>query len=83
MKDPSLTGIEDKKLQFMQKMFVESKSLSKSEMIPFFMALASKSKRENIQFTEDETKRIVSVLQANSTPEELAKMNLIMKRWGK
>ncbi|NLL79898.1 MAG: hypothetical protein GX234_08930 [Clostridiales bacterium] len=83
MKDPSLADIDSRKLDFMQKMFIESKSLSKKEMMPFFMALAMKSKKENIQFTEDETNRIIAVLKANSTPEELKKMDFVMKKWGK
>ncbi|MBO5292255.1 MAG: hypothetical protein J6B10_03625 [Lachnospiraceae bacterium] len=83
MKDPSLADIDPKKLNFMQKMFLESRSLSQKEMIPFFMALAMKSKKENIHFTEDETNRIISVLKANSTPDELRKMDFIMKKWGK
>lgn len=83
MKDPSLADIDPVKLEFMQKMFLESKTLSQKELLPFFMALAMRSKKQNIHFTEDETNRIIAVLKANSTPEELNKMDFIMKKMGK
>ncbi len=83
MKDPSLSNIDTAKLDFMQKMFLESKALSTKELLPFFMALAMRSKKEHIQFTEDEVDRIISVLKLNSSSEELAKMDFILKRMGK
>lgn len=83
MKDPSLSNIDIKKLQFMQKIFMESRSLSPKELMPFFMALAMRSRQENIHFSEDETNRIIAVLKQHSTPDELNKMDFIMKKWGK
>lgn len=83
MKDPSLSNIDGKKLQFLQKMFFESRSLSQKELMPFFMALAMRSKKENIHFTEDETNRIIAVLKNHSTPDELSKIDFVMKKWGK
>ena len=83
MNDPSLADIEVKKLDFMQKIFLESRSLSQKELIPFLMALAMRSRKENIRFTEDETNRIIAVLKQHSTPEELNKIDFVLKKWGK
>lgn len=81
MKDPTLSHIDKNKLQFMQKMFVESKDLTQKEMMPFFMALAMKSKKEHIRFTKEEADAIIAVLKANSSPQELTQMDRIMKMY--
>lgn len=81
MKDPTLSHIDKNKLQFMQKMFVESKDLTQKEMMPFFMALAMKSKKEKIHFTKEEADAIIAVLKANSSPQELTQMDRIMKMY--
>lgn len=83
MQDPSLADIDAKKLDFMQKMFLESRNLSQKELVPFLMALAMRSRKENIRFTDDETNRIIAVLKKYSTPDELSKMDFVMKKWGK
>lgn len=81
MKDPTLSHIDKNKLEFMQKMFVESKDLTQKEMMPFFMALAMKSKKEKIRFTKEEADAIIAVLKANSSPQELTQMDRIMKMY--
>lgn len=83
MSDPSLAHIEKNKLQFMQKMFVESRKLSQKEMMPFFMSLAMKSKREKIQFTQEEAEAVIAVLKKNSSEQELSQMDQIMKMYQK
>lgn len=60
-------------------MVFESSSLSQKELMPFLMALAQKSRTANITFTQEEMTVIIEAIKKYSTPEELMKMNQIMK----
>ncbi len=79
MQDASIQDIDPKKLDFLQKLVFESTSLSAKERLPFLLAIANRSKQENIHFTEDEMTRIVNVLKKISTPNEIAKMDQILR----
>ena len=79
MQEASVKDIPRKKLEFLQKLVFESKSLSQKELLPFLMALAQRSRAENISFSAVETTAIVDAIRKYSTPEELLKMNQIMK----
>ena len=77
MREPSLKDIPVDKLDFLQKMVFESKTLSQKELMPFLMALAQRSRSANI--TQEEMTVIIEAIKKYSTPEELMKMNQIMK----
>lgn len=79
MKEPTLKDIPEEKLIFLQQMVFESKNLSQKELIPFLMALAQRSKKASISFTQSEMTAIIDAIRKYSTPEELLKMNQIMK----
>ncbi len=79
MNDPALSAVPREKLDFLQQMVFESKKLSQKEMLPFFMALASKAKSANISFSQEEMTAIISVLENHSSPADLAKMHQVMK----
>lgn len=79
MKEPTLKNISQDKLDFLQKMVFESKNLSQKELVPFLMALAQRSRNANINFTQDEMNSIIEAIKKYSTPEEILKMNQIMK----
>lgn len=79
MNDVSLKDISKVKLDFLQKLVFESEHLTKKEQMPFLFALASRTKKEKIQFSQDEISRIVAVLKRNATPEEAAKMDKMLK----
>lgn len=78
MKDPAISNIAPEKLMFLQKMVFESQKLSQKELMPFLMALASKSKSNNISFSQEEMDIIIETLKKYSTPEELVKMNQVL-----
>ncbi len=80
MKDPSLAGIEPEKLEFLQTLVFESQSLTPRELLAFFMNL-SKQKNHSTTFSKEEMELIISVLKKNSSPEEIARMDKIMKMW--
>lgn len=79
MDDEALSGIDRQKLQFLQKLVFETKGLSQKEMMPFLMALAGKARASDISFTETEVSTIITVLKKHSTPEELSKMDRVLK----
>lgn len=79
MQEPSVSLIPKEKLDFLQKLVFESSRLSRKELLPFLMSLAQKSKSANITFSSQETDAIIQAIQKHSTPEELQKMNQIMK----
>lgn len=79
MGEPSLKDIPTEKLEFLQKMVFESRGLSQKELMPFLMALAQRSRQAQITFSQEEMTAIIEAIKKYSTPEELVKMNQIMK----
>ena len=78
MQDPAIQSIPQEKLQFLEKMFFESKKLSNKEKLPFFLSLAKKAKDSKIQFSKEEIDIILPVIKKNATPEELVKIDKMM-----
>lgn len=79
MQEPAVQNIPKEKLDFLQKLVFESKQLSQKELLPFLMALAQRSREEHISFSQEEMNAIIEAIRKYSTPEEIAKMNQIMK----
>lgn len=79
MSDERITNIPKVKLDFLQKIFFESKNLTQKEQLPFFMALAGRAKKDNISFSQDEINLIMEVIKDHSSPEEIAKINQTIK----
>lgn len=79
MKEPALAGISSNKLEFLQNMLFESQKHTGKEMLPFFMSLAMKAKSQNITFSQEEIDTIVPILKKFASPEELGKMDQVIK----
>ena len=79
MTEPSLRDIPQEKLDFLQQMVFESRELSQKELLPFLMALAQRSRSANIAFSSREMNAIIEAIRKYSTPEEILKMNQIMR----
>lgn len=79
MNDPRIASIPKYKLDFLQKMFFESKKLSKKELMPFLMALAGRAKKEKISFEQQEVDMILAVIKENSSPEECKKIDQTLR----
>lgn len=77
--DIRLKNIDNKKLDFLQKLVFESSNLSKKQKIPFLMALANKAQKDKVKFSREETLEIIEVLKDYSTQDELQKINSILK----
>ena len=79
MNDIRLKNIDNKKLDFLQKLVFESSNLSEKQKIPFLMALANKAQKDKVKFSREETLEIIEVLKNYSTQDELQKINSILK----
>ena len=78
LEDPAVASIDRKKLDFLQMLVFESSHMTKDQMLPFLMAVAKRSRENQISFTEEEMNTIIDTLQKYSTPEEIEKMNKMM-----
>ncbi|MBO5146497.1 MAG: hypothetical protein J6C19_13360 [Lachnospiraceae bacterium] len=77
MNDPDLKEIDKAKLEFLDKMFVQSTSINRSnqkEMMSFLLSLSKLSRDNNISFNNEEVELIFSVLKKHSSSEDIAKM---------
>ncbi|MDD6657728.1 MAG: hypothetical protein PUE95_10660 [Lachnospiraceae bacterium] len=79
MNDIRLKNIDNKKLDFLQKLVFESSNLTEKQKIPFLMALANKAQKDKVKFSREETLEIIEVLKDYSTQDELQKINSILK----
>lgn len=85
MNDPELKNISRAKLDFLDKMFVQSASINSSgtqqerqkNMMAFLMSLGKLSRENNISFQKEEVELIFSVLKKYSTSDDIAKMQKI------
>lgn len=79
MSDPAVANIDKAKLEFLQALVFESQTLSKEQMLPFLMSVAKKGSDNHISFSDEEVDTIISVIRNYSTPEELAKIDKLLK----
>ena len=79
MQEPAVQNIPQEKLLFLQKLVFESAGLSRKELLPFLMALAQRGRNAQIAFTKEETEAVITAIRKHSTPEEILKMDQIMK----
>lgn len=79
MNDPALADIDRAKLEFLQALVFESRSIKKEQMLPFLMAVAKKGQENHITFSDPEIETIISVIKKSSTPEEAASIDKLMR----
>lgn len=77
--DPAIAHIDKAKLEFLQALVFESQSLKKEQMLPFLMALAKRGQDSHISFTDQEIDAIVETVKNHSTPEELSRIDKMLK----
>ena len=80
MQDPELKNIDRAKLDFLDKMFVQSASVNKGnqkEMMSFLLSLGKLSRDNNISFKNEEVELIFSVLKKYSNTHDIDKMKKI------
>lgn len=79
MNDPALAGIDKAKLEFLQALVFESRTLKKEQMLPFLMAVAKRGQADHITFSNEEIETIVAVIKKESSPEEAAIIDKMMR----
>ena len=83
MDDPAVARIDKAKLNFLQALVLalvfESQSLKKEQMMPFLMSIAKRGMDQHISFSNDEIETITATIRNYSSPEELDKIDKLMK----
>lgn len=79
MNDPALAGIDRAKLEFLQALVFESRGLQKAQMLPFLMAVAKRGQADHITFSDEEIDTIVEVIKKESSPEDAAVIDNMMR----
>lgn len=79
MNDPAIAHIDKSKLEFLQTLVFESQSMKREQMLPFLMAVAKKGQDNHITFTDEEIDTIIDTIRKYSTPEELDRINKMMR----
>ncbi len=83
MDDPAVAQIDREKLDFLQALVFESRSLSREQLLPFLMAVAKKSMDSHISFDDREIKIITDTIRRYASPEELSQLDRLMKLRGR
>ena len=80
MSDPALKDIDKAKLDFLDKVFIQSTSVNQAnqkEMLSFLLSLSKMSRDHNISFNQAEINLILNVLEKYSSPDDISKMKKI------
>lgn len=80
MNDPLVSHIDPEKLNFIKELADNSRGKSQKEMMPYMMSVMKKAKASGITFSPAEFQAAVAAIRKYSTPEELEKMDEIMKK---
>lgn len=80
MDDDLVRHIPKEKLDFLSSLSLSGQGKSQKEMMTYMMSVIKKAKEQKITFTPVEIQTIITAIQKYSSPEELAKMNEMMKK---
>lgn len=80
MEDEQVKNIDQKKLDFLEKLFTEGHGKSKKEMMAYLMPMMRKAKQEHLTFTPQEMQAAVNAIKRYSTAEELKQIENILTK---
>lgn len=80
MSDPLVSGIPQKKLQFLGQLFVQGHGKSQKEMMALLMPLMKKAKQEGLTFTPQEMSSAIAAIRKHSSQEELKQIDNILEK---
>lgn len=75
---PNLKNIDPRKLKMIVELSNQTNNKSQNELIPFFLAMASKSKQEGLTFSPQEMDVIINVIKNGKSNEEVQKMDKVL-----
>ncbi len=81
--DPRLRGMDEKKLTYLTELAKKAQNTPKDKLLPLFMSLAAES--GNMNFSNEETDLIVSILTANMNPaqkKQVETLRMLSQRLG-
>lgn len=79
MNDPSLSGIDPKKLMMLMQLKNQAGGKSMNEILPFLLAATSGMKKDGVTFSQDEFRLIFDVLKQGKSGEEVDRMNRMVQ----
>lgn len=79
MQDPAIAHIDKAKLDFLQALVFESQSLSREKLLPFLLSVAKKGQEHNVSFDNEEMNLIIETIRQYSTPEEIDRIDKLMR----
>ena len=80
MNDPLVRDIPQKKLDFLEKLFVESKGKNQKQLMSYIMPMMKMAKSEKLSFNQSEINACIQAIKKHSTKEELENIDKILKK---
>lgn len=68
--DPRIKNMNPEKLDYLTKLVSQIEHTPKSQLLSAFMNISLEAKRSGIQFTNEETSLLASIITDNMSPEE-------------
>lgn len=68
--NPSLKGIDPKKLEFLNYFAEQAKGSNQDGMLPLLLSVTNMAKQKGISFSKQETDLLFQILSTNLTPEQ-------------
>ncbi len=69
--------MDQKKRTLIDSLSEKVKTIPKDELLPFFLAVTQKMKKENITFSKDELDELMTLFEANATEQEKKQLRLV------
>ena len=79
MQDEELSNISKDKLMLINSFLTDTSKMSQKEIMMFIMNVIKKCKEQNISFSKEEMTQIMGIVKKHATPDEIAKIDKIMK----
>lgn len=80
MDDPLVRNIDQKKLDFLGKLFIEGHGKNQKDMMAYMMPMMKKAKQENLTFSPQEMNAAINAIKNHSTEDELNQINQILAK---
>lgn len=75
--DPRLKNMDPAKLHYIEAFADRIRHTPKNQLIPVFMSLQTETRQRNLEFTNDETELLVSILTADMDPSQRQKLEML------
>lgn len=76
-KDPRLQNLDPAKLAYLNEFALHASQLSKGQILPTFLSLQAEAGKRGIQFSDEETALLVSVLAADMSPADKKRLDTL------